>query len=29
MLTFESNIAYTLRFMIDHHVRMSRPLFRR
>lgn len=21
LLTFESNIAYTLRFMIDHHVR--------
>ena len=23
LLTFESNIAYTLRFMIDHHVRTS------
>lgn len=22
LLTFESNIAYTLRFMIDHHVRL-------
>lgn len=25
LLTFESNIAYTLRFMIDHHVRLSGP----
>lgn len=24
LLTFESNIAYTLRFMIDHHVRVHR-----
>ena len=23
LLTFESNIAYTLRFMIDHHVRLK------
>jgi hypothetical protein len=22
LMTFESNIAYTLRFMIDHHVRL-------
>jgi DNA polymerase delta subunit 1 len=23
VMTFESNIAYTLRFMIDHHVRID------
>lgn len=28
LMTFESNIAYTLRFMIDHHVHLSLPSLR-